>query len=191
MSRGLSAYYSRMLIYRLTPSDVSVCLVVREVRGGGTEYWRGCLICQSAHYTQILTLIPPRPLGSSKVLNNSICNASEPTVQASERVSICNDWNVVSLLSLVSCWMGLERVEWVFSSLVQYIRHTYCIELVFQIQVYLLVGVTVPIFRLRIFSVNFFWKKKDWPIEKTNSVCIQLLINVQHFKSLPDMIVNS
>lgn len=47
--RGLSAFYSRMLIYCFTPSDVSVCLVVREVRGGDIEYLRGCLICQSAH----------------------------------------------------------------------------------------------------------------------------------------------
>lgn len=129
--RGLSACYSHILIYRLTPSDVSVCLVVWEVRGGGTEYWRDCLICQSAHNAQISTLIPPRPLGSSKFLNNSICNASKPTVQASERVSICSNWNVVSLLSLVPCWMDLERVEWVFSSLVQYLRHIYCTEVVF------------------------------------------------------------
>lgn len=157
--RGLSACYSRMLIYCLAPSDVSVCLVVQEVRGGGTEYWRGCLICQSAHFTQILTSIPPHPLGSSKVLNNSICNESEPTVQASERVSICSNWNVVSLLSPVPCWMGLERVEGVFSSLVQFIKLIYCIELVFQIQVYLLVGVTVPISRLRIFSLDFLRKK--------------------------------
>lgn len=156
--KGLSAFYSRMLIYCLAPSDVSVCLVVREVRGGGTEYWRDCLICQSAHFTQILTSIPPRPLGSSKVLNNSICNASEPTVQASESVSICSNWNVVSLLSPVPCWMGLEKVEGVFSSLVQYIRHIYCIELVFQIQVYLLVGVTVPTFRWESFHL-IFWEK--------------------------------
>lgn len=181
-----------MLIYCLTPSDVSVCLVVRELRGGGTEYWRGWLICQSAHYTQISTLIPPRPLGSSKVLNNSICDASEPTVQASERVSICSNWNVLSLLSLVPCWMGLERVDWVFSSLVQYIKHIYFIELVFQIHVYLLVGVTVPInISLENIFSWFYEDKTDWPKEKTNLVCIQLFINLQQFKSQPDKWVGS
>lgn len=157
MLRGLSAYYSRMLIYRLSPSDVSVCLVVQKVRGGCTEYWRGCLICQSAHYTQMLSFIPPRPLGSSKVLNNSTCNESEPTVQASERVSICNNWNIISLLSLVPCWMGLDRVEWVFSSLVQYIRHIYCIELVFQIKVYFL---PFQYFAEQYFQLIFLGKNK-------------------------------
>lgn len=148
-----------MLIYCFTPIDVSVWLVVREVRGGGTEYWRGCLICRSVHYTQILTLIPPHPLGSSKVLNNSICNASKPTVQVSERVSICSNWNVVSLLFLVPCWMGLERVEWVFSSLVQYMRHIYCIELVFKNSSIFVCRSNRSNISLENISVNFFRKK--------------------------------